>query len=495
MKVLIASLVSSVLSVPVMSQMVASLNVGGKGVGGSVKFTASGNNAVQILAQVTGLQGLDINNIYPWHIHVNAISGTDCASAGGHLNLLNVAETGTTCTEDPAQFATNCVTGNMAGKFGALSQAGSKSGIDHTFTLQDLVGRSVVVHTDDTAKTRLACGTITGNPGQTAAGKNATAVNNGGAKNGTAKGTATSPNPNAGAKAQNGAKASPAAQNNKAAASPAPKQNANVKASEAAQNVKASPAAKKTAAVKASPAAQKPAAANNGNGNAKPTPKVKRGRLVATFNGMNGIGGILFQASADKGTTTRIKAAVTCHFSKLGIDEDAVVCTEDAATFVTNYATGNLAGKFGMMSNAGSKTGIDHTFGLNDIRGLSVFIHKTDTAKARLACANIMDEPTAVPFGNGDTNLSPAFGSPKPSPSFGNGRAASPNFKALASPTPSMNNNGYQPKRSPYPSNGDYSVFWQQQGCITYSFKPCKGIIKVFTCDLTSESFSNAEKE
>ncbi|TPX41766.1 hypothetical protein SeMB42_g05426 [Synchytrium endobioticum] len=231
----IVSLACTALWSAVDAQLSATLN-GAFGVTGTVTFTASGKNATRIKASIEGLGTAQAPGPeFPWHIHASAVSGTNCASAGGHLNLLNVDEL-QTC--DPNNAAATCATGNLAGQCEAIGESGSKSCISHLFTLEDILDKAVVIHLNDANKTRISCGTIRGDPGT---GRATNKPANGGASKTPVNGGAAPKAPvnNVPATAQAGAKNGNV---NKAQASP--KKNTPVKASPAAAAAKPKPSAK-----------------------------------------------------------------------------------------------------------------------------------------------------------------------------------------------------------------------------------------------------------
>ncbi|TPX44847.1 hypothetical protein SeLEV6574_g04257 [Synchytrium endobioticum] len=248
----IVSLACTALWSAVDAQLSATLN-GAFGVTGTVTFTASGKNATRIKASIEGLGTAQAPGPeFPWHIHASAVSGTNCASAGGHLNLLNVDEL-QTC--DPNNAAATCATGNLAGQCEAIGESGSKSCISHLFTLEDILDKAVVIHLNDANKTRISCGTIRGDPG-TGRGTNNTNATE--ATNKTANGVATN-NKNAtvatNKPANGGASKTPV---NGGAAPKAPVNNVPATAQAGAKNGnvnKAQASPKKNTPVKASPAA------------------------------------------------------------------------------------------------------------------------------------------------------------------------------------------------------------------------------------------------
>ncbi|TPX44176.1 hypothetical protein SeLEV6574_g04651 [Synchytrium endobioticum] len=160
-------------------QLIAKLEQGNHDLRGYVRFTKQAN-AVAITAKLN--TGVSKQTLLPlsWHIHSSGVTGTNCSTAGGHLNLLNVPET-SVCAKDPAQFAKTCVTGLLSSKFGTFAKADTIKGVDSTFTLEDIIGKAVVFHIADEAKTRVACANIVqdDNVVDTAAGTDAKLDSNG----------------------------------------------------------------------------------------------------------------------------------------------------------------------------------------------------------------------------------------------------------------------------------------------------------------------------
>ncbi|KAI9291845.1 hypothetical protein K502DRAFT_284887, partial [Neoconidiobolus thromboides FSU 785] len=100
---------------------------------------------------------------YPYHIHQSPVA-PDCTSTKKHLDPFDVNPNGnsTTYSCKMDDFST-CEVGDLSGKFGKLKGgATSYTLFDPTLPkVSELVGqRSIVIHLNDAAKTRIGCATI-----------------------------------------------------------------------------------------------------------------------------------------------------------------------------------------------------------------------------------------------------------------------------------------------------------------------------------------------
>ncbi|TPX33121.1 hypothetical protein SmJEL517_g03952 [Synchytrium microbalum] len=333
--------------------MVATLSGSQMGIGGTVTFSGN-NNATRIRAAITGLAPL--NEPVLWHIHVNKITNNDCATAGGHLNLLNINEETSNCTKDDNTWPTNCATGNLAGKLGLLSKNGTHTGVDHTFSLADLQGRSIVIHKNDAAKTRLACTDIVGSAGATTVAKGANLK-------------LASPEPGA------------------VLESPKPEKGKAIPLATAKPNkLGATPKPSKGVATSPKPRNQKGI-----GGSVTFVDSDGAIRIRADVTGLDKLDGPEFLWHIHvKSITNNNCTSAGGHLNLLNINEEATNCTSNDKTWNTTCATGNLAGKFGALTKGGTNTGIDHSFTLAQIQGKSVVIHLKDATKTRIACADIV---------------------------------------------------------------------------------------------------------
>ncbi|TPX44846.1 hypothetical protein SeLEV6574_g04256 [Synchytrium endobioticum] len=159
--VAILALVPSVYSLAVPgSTATATFNAGG--LSGAVLFQASGDGpkaATRIHAKITGLKaGPGGESSFMWAVYNNAVSGAACDNSNDMWDKSNIDLATTNCTTDDNLFSTQCRTGDIGHKFGLIPLAGKKSGIDHTFTLDQVVGKSVII--SDFNNKPLACAVI-----------------------------------------------------------------------------------------------------------------------------------------------------------------------------------------------------------------------------------------------------------------------------------------------------------------------------------------------
>ena len=109
---------------------------------GGVRLVRKGASSTEL---TVNLQGVNVA-LGGWHVHSSAIDGDDtsCASAGGHYSSV---------WDLPAHaFAlpTGIPTGGII----------NITGVDHSLTLDDVVGRSIVIHRAGKTATKYLCATI-----------------------------------------------------------------------------------------------------------------------------------------------------------------------------------------------------------------------------------------------------------------------------------------------------------------------------------------------
>jgi len=95
---------------------------------------------------------------HKWHIHKQKVDENgECKSSEGHYDPLTKEIGNYMCdSSDPA----NCYVGDLSGKFGTIDFPNMNSFIDDTFDLNDIIGRSVVIHGQNKTSPRIACATI-----------------------------------------------------------------------------------------------------------------------------------------------------------------------------------------------------------------------------------------------------------------------------------------------------------------------------------------------
>ncbi|KXN74891.1 Cu,Zn superoxide dismutase-like protein, partial [Conidiobolus coronatus NRRL 28638] len=96
---------------------------------------------------------------YNYHIHINPVTDGNCTSTGGHYDPLTANKSPQVeyvCNKDDTS---TCEAGDLSGKHGPLKLTdGMANYVDSTFNLNEIIGRSVVIHAPD--KTRIACNNI-----------------------------------------------------------------------------------------------------------------------------------------------------------------------------------------------------------------------------------------------------------------------------------------------------------------------------------------------
>ncbi|ORX92836.1 Cu,Zn superoxide dismutase-like protein [Basidiobolus meristosporus CBS 931.73] len=139
----------------------AQADVNQNGVVGSFVFTP---DAKGVKVDISIKEGL--NDTFMYHVHEKQITGTNCTTAGGHLDPAKVGVVAANYKCNPADLST-CEVGDLTGKWGTLNTTTpSFSYVDPTLSLEDhgannsVVGLSVVIHRMDQTKTRIACANI-----------------------------------------------------------------------------------------------------------------------------------------------------------------------------------------------------------------------------------------------------------------------------------------------------------------------------------------------
>ena len=137
--------------------IVAQFYAGANAAVGEVVFAqaSSGSGHVKVtgnLAESTGATSSGHN----YHIHENAVVGS-CMSAGGHYDPEGKEGKQYKCM---ASELAECYKGDLSGKFGDLTLGSPFHYYDPTLELEDILGRSIVVHAANGGKDRIACATI-----------------------------------------------------------------------------------------------------------------------------------------------------------------------------------------------------------------------------------------------------------------------------------------------------------------------------------------------
>jgi hypothetical protein len=92
------------------------------------------------------------------------VTGTDCASAGGHFDPYGVEVNGyTTCTGTQTERSVGCYMGDLSGKFSAISIPSKVMYSDQNLPLSgpnSIDGRSIVLHAADGEGARIACASV-----------------------------------------------------------------------------------------------------------------------------------------------------------------------------------------------------------------------------------------------------------------------------------------------------------------------------------------------
>ena len=96
---------------------------------------------------------------HSWHVHTNGLAGSlDCAAAGGHYDPTGLEGGGYSCDSSDQ---TTCANGDLSGKFGPVAIDGElQTAVDNVLTLEELMGKSVVIHAVGTGGHRIACADI-----------------------------------------------------------------------------------------------------------------------------------------------------------------------------------------------------------------------------------------------------------------------------------------------------------------------------------------------
>ena len=132
-------------------------SIGGSGVSGTVQFEAS-SGGVSVVAEFSGLE----EGNHGFHIHqYGDCTAGDGTSAGGHFNPAG--------NEHSGPEATNRHMGDMGNINASTDGEASLSYTDGTITIDQIIGRGIIVHAgeDDltsqpsgAAGSRIACGVI-----------------------------------------------------------------------------------------------------------------------------------------------------------------------------------------------------------------------------------------------------------------------------------------------------------------------------------------------
>jgi Ca2+-binding EF-hand superfamily protein/Cu/Zn superoxide dismutase len=128
-------------------------------ISGRVQFTAGPGDRTDISIHLRYKDSTSATTSgHSWHVHEDLVGdSTDCAEAGAHYDPTNKEVAPYTC--DPAA-PSECYVGDMSGKHGTVTVTG-QVGEDHMLTINELVGKSVVIHASNSGL-RIACGTING---------------------------------------------------------------------------------------------------------------------------------------------------------------------------------------------------------------------------------------------------------------------------------------------------------------------------------------------
>ena len=129
-------------------------------ISGRVQFTAGSGDSTDVAVHLRYKDGTSATTVgHSWHVHEDALAGsTSCLDAGAHFDPTNKEVAPYVC--DPADPA-ECYAGDMSGKHGTATITGL-AGEDTTLTVNELVGRSIVIHASGSGGERIACGTING---------------------------------------------------------------------------------------------------------------------------------------------------------------------------------------------------------------------------------------------------------------------------------------------------------------------------------------------
>lgn len=131
---------------------------------GVVTFHQSGDSvAIAVQLQYTD-STVETTTQHSWRVHTGASEErVDCASsgvcscAGDHYDPVGLEVAGYACGSSSDQ--TECYHGDLEGKFGKVSVFG-RTGSDGYLQIDDLVGRSIVIHAEAGGASRIACGNI-----------------------------------------------------------------------------------------------------------------------------------------------------------------------------------------------------------------------------------------------------------------------------------------------------------------------------------------------
>jgi len=90
---------------------------------------------------------------YNYHIHVNPVPASgDCTQTGGHYDPGKINK-GKDYKCNPSLMAATCEMGDLSGKFGGILKSdATKSVVVEGLTVDEAIGKSIVVHNLDGAK-------------------------------------------------------------------------------------------------------------------------------------------------------------------------------------------------------------------------------------------------------------------------------------------------------------------------------------------------------
>ena len=131
---------------------------------GVATFHQSGDTVV-VAVQLQYTDGTaDTTTQHSWRVHTDAseeradcASGGVCSCADDHYDPDGLQVPGYVCDSSTDQM--ECYRGDLEGKFGTVSVFG-RTGSDEHLHIDDLVGRSIVIHAEAGGGARIACGNI-----------------------------------------------------------------------------------------------------------------------------------------------------------------------------------------------------------------------------------------------------------------------------------------------------------------------------------------------
>ena len=122
---------------------------------GTITFAQalSGEGPTKVVVDISGDK---MTNDHKYHIHTDAVSG-GCATAAGHYDPLVVEVEGYACDASKPEL---CYKGDLSGKHGTVNLGDQETYFDSTFTVDEIIGRSIVVHAANRGAPRVGCASI-----------------------------------------------------------------------------------------------------------------------------------------------------------------------------------------------------------------------------------------------------------------------------------------------------------------------------------------------